>query len=423
MATTTKTFNSSDIWVCPPRVTSIQVEAWGAGGAGGGRTTNGGGGGGGGGQYAKNIALTVTSGNTYTVTVGAQTAVGTGNGATGGNSSFNVTDVIAVGGGGGGGGAGSAEAGGIGGTGGTGTVLHDGGGGGQTTIATDGGGGGGEGGGKSATGGAGGDGTVATGGTGGTGTEGGNGAAGTGVAQGIGVAGTAPGGGGGGSYSTAASENGGAGAAGQVILTYTTPLLEYLVDSFNNNIQNTAQWVLEGPGTPSNQIKFVNNQIEITTDAIANDYFDCGAIELYDLTASSAQLNLVSAGAQLANQDCIPIFLALDGSNELWWDINGGTIASFKKVAGAQATINTATYSSSTHKWLRIREAGGTIFWDYGSDGRTWINFSTLATPFAITALQPGLQGGQFGAAASTTFKYDNFNFTGVSRLALLGMG
>lgn len=59
-------------WLCPPGLTTIQVEAWGGGGGGGGviSTQSAAGGGGGGGNYIKK-SLPVTPGSTYLITVGA----------------------------------------------------------------------------------------------------------------------------------------------------------------------------------------------------------------------------------------------------------------------------------------------------------------------------------------------------------------
>ena len=69
---TTEIFATSTTWVAPSGVTSVDVEAWGGGGAGIGdsgsssnRKT-----GGGGGAYAKKSGISVTPGNSYTVTVG-----------------------------------------------------------------------------------------------------------------------------------------------------------------------------------------------------------------------------------------------------------------------------------------------------------------------------------------------------------------
>lgn len=81
------------LWLCPPGVTSILVEGWGAGGGGGFAA---GCGGGGGGYFA--AIFPVTPGNTYTVTVGDAGASGssTSNSSDGGFSGF-VGDSSATG--------------------------------------------------------------------------------------------------------------------------------------------------------------------------------------------------------------------------------------------------------------------------------------------------------------------------------------
>ena len=66
---TTDTYTSNDTWVAPTGVTYVVVECWGAGGDSG-TSTLGGVAGAGGGAYARK-AMSVTPGNSYTVTVGA----------------------------------------------------------------------------------------------------------------------------------------------------------------------------------------------------------------------------------------------------------------------------------------------------------------------------------------------------------------
>src|SRR3954468_12288300 len=65
--------NPASPWVVPAGVTTVTVECWGAGGGGGGAQTNANGsaaGGGGGGAYSMQV-ITVSGGQSYTVTVGA----------------------------------------------------------------------------------------------------------------------------------------------------------------------------------------------------------------------------------------------------------------------------------------------------------------------------------------------------------------
>ena len=71
-----ETFSSSTTWNAPTGVTSVTVECWGGGGGGGRATGNPAtGGGGAGGSYALK-QVSVTPGNTYTITVGTGGAGG-----------------------------------------------------------------------------------------------------------------------------------------------------------------------------------------------------------------------------------------------------------------------------------------------------------------------------------------------------------
>ena len=103
---TTETFTSSTTWTAPAGVTSVTAEVWGAGGSGASylNVSNGGASGGGGGAYSKKLNISVTPGNSYTVTVGVGgTAVTQGsNGNVGGDSWFSSTGTVLAKGGSGG---------------------------------------------------------------------------------------------------------------------------------------------------------------------------------------------------------------------------------------------------------------------------------------------------------------------------------
>jgi hypothetical protein len=187
---TAGTFN----FVVPTGITSVNVKTWGAGGGGGAAGSSGNGGNGGGGGYI-NSTLTVTPGETLTITIGGGGGGGTshsgGNGGGGGGyssiSRSTTKLVIAAGGAGGGGGGGQNsfwENGGAGGAGGgtsgsDGTASSNAGGGGGATQSA--GGSAGTGGendgsaGSSLTGGAGGDGRSSQGADGSSGDGGSNG--------------------------------------------------------------------------------------------------------------------------------------------------------------------------------------------------------------------------------------------------------
>ncbi|WP_211299952.1 YDG domain-containing protein, partial [Cecembia rubra] len=256
------TLTTSGSWTVPAGVTSITVEAWGAGGAGGAGTISGvnirAGGGGGGGAYTKST-LTVTPSSSITYTIG--------NGEVGSTSrSTNFSTVTANG--GSNGSTGNNGAGGAGGTGGT----RNGGAGAAGVNNTAGGGGGA---------GSGGDGGAASTGTAGTGgisaagenTPGGNGGNG-GVAAG--VAGSFPGGGGGGGRGE--NNPGGGGGNGLIIITYTITCPDFVITSPSNqsitygaNAQFSASVGLSGTFTYQWEIS-TNNGTSFTSLSNAGVY-------------------------------------------------------------------------------------------------------------------------------------------------------
>lgn len=228
-------FTTSGTFTVPAGVTSLTVEAWGAGGKGSTLSTNTAGGGGGGGAYAKKV-ISTTPGTVYTVTVGA----GATTTAAGGDSWFGTsTTVLAKGGNsaadnsllGANGGAGAPTSIGdpgfvfAGGKGANGVVGSYGGGGGSSAGAT-----------------AGNNASSATGAT--APSNGGPGGNGRSASQGNGsVATVLLGGGGGGALRIASgTRTGGAGAAGQVVVSWLAPEI---------NLVGNTNSIVSGDMTPS----------------------------------------------------------------------------------------------------------------------------------------------------------------------------
>lgn len=238
MATQTITASGAGTFVVPSPVTSLIIEAWGAGGGGGGSSSSLAAGGGGGG-YSR-ATISVTPGQTIFYTVGAGGSGATTQGNPGGvswvnpsaNSQPSSNGVVAAG-----GSAGDNNPN-LGGAGSVGTVNFTGGSG-QIAGAPGIGGGGGGGAGSAGNGG---NGVVA--GAGGAGGTPDGGAGGTGVATAPAGAGTAPGGGGGG---TDGSGSGANGANGQVQFTWSggplvsTTLTNESAKSFSR--RDYAEWL------------------------------------------------------------------------------------------------------------------------------------------------------------------------------------
>jgi hypothetical protein len=67
----------------------------------------------------------------------------------------------------------------------------------------------------------------------------------------------------------------------------------------------------------------------------------------------------------------------------LGWRYNAvtGQLSAESQTAFADGAAVTLTYSAIDHVWLRVRESGGTVYWETSGDGFGWTVRRTLATP------------------------------------------
>lgn len=178
-------------------------------------------------------------------------------------------------------------------------------------------------------------------------------------------------------------------------------------DNFDSN-SISSLWTVGGYTSPV----FANQQLQMTIAASSTAITGMQSISNYDLTGAACSIQVVDAGPQsFSGWTVIPIFILLDFSNELYFQIENGFIQAFVDVAGIPTALQTATYVSATHQFLRIREQSGTIYWDTSADGMSWTNFTSLANPFSITALYMSFLA-ETGSTNTVpmTAKLDNFN-------------
>jgi trimeric autotransporter adhesin len=320
-----KIFNANATGVVTPSgVTSITVDGWGGGGGGSNFTTTGSGGGGG--AY-KTATISLTTNQSFNVTVGAAgTAAPAGVGANGGNggtSSLSIGSFSVLGGSGGGNATGGA--------GGVGTGGFAGGAGAAGIASASGGGGG-----SAGKTGAGGAGSGTTGGTAGTGTGGANGANGVTVAI-AGIAGTQPGSGGSGAGGNLVA--GGAGGAGRIVLTYTCPSYTLTSTSVANACAGVAP------------VATLNGNLPLGTYTIT--YAISGATTL---TAQTASVTVSSAGTISFN---LPTSLSA-GSNTLTINSISSGSSNFNCIT-TTTTFNTGAFTVYSNPVASISPTSPTL--------------------------------------------------------------
>jgi trimeric autotransporter adhesin len=79
--------------------------------------------------------------------------------------------------------------------------------------------------------------------------------------------------------------------------------------------------------------------------------------------------------------------------------------ATYTDSGGTQHTIGSGTWTPGfgTPAWLRIRESGGTTYFDYSSDGMTWTNLCSIADPIVSDAVGLQIYAGYYGTETAET--------------------
>lgn len=179
-----------------------------------------------------------------------------------------------------------------------------------------------------------------------------------------------------------------------------------LYDNFNDNSIDATKW-----GSFGATVSETSSQLQLTS-TLAGDYKGLYSQESWDLTDSEISCELVNAGNQaLASWQVIPVLAQLDASNQLYWLIQANTMYAVKVVAGVTTNVYSVAYSSTTHKYLKIRERFSKVYYEFSTDGEVWTTAHTMNTPFDVGSASLQMQAGTYAVEGSTTTAiFDNFN-------------
>ncbi len=190
-----------------------------------------------------------------------------------------------------------------------------------------------------------------------------------------------------------------------------------IIDTFQDQfLENTINptWTTSNSGDPT-QVLMQNNRLEITHSANAQ-YNSLQSVSTYDLTGSSVSVQIINRGDQSISSHEVILGAYLDSSNIVWLTFNVNTLSAYKRVAGVQVQVgSSAALNPTLMRFIRMRESAGTIFYEYSSSGAVgdWTQLTSVANPFAVTALVFYCQSGCYNVESVGSFGwFNNFNFT-----------
>ncbi|MEU0912126.1 chitosanase [Streptomyces althioticus] len=196
----------------------------------------------------------------------------------------------------------------------------------------------------------------------------------------------------------------------------TEKLLSTLQDNFDDNVLSTTLWTESYPTTGATAPTEVGGRARVPC---FTDYSAYLSNAEYKLAGSHALVRVYppekGTGTDVYASMAIESASAPEGTtlsimvntgtgnirfshNTDYWDNNAVSIA----------------YNATSHAWVRIREASGTVYWETSPDGITWTSRRTMATPAWVasaTDMSVSLSSHR-NAGTANYAEFDNFNVT-----------
>lgn len=197
------------------------------------------------------------------------------------------------------------------------------------------------------------------------------------------------------------------------LVEYAVAKVETLVETFNDNVIDTELW--NEYETSGGVVEETNQEGHETLAANTNgSWAGYHSKRLYDLTDSSIFMQIVSATTgnswldlNISNEP-IPIV-----DNFLAIGVNVGTqrLEVVEEIEGEDTVLTDIAYNPSTMKWVRIRESGGTIYWEYSADCVNWTTLHSATSIVPVSNIYVVIDDYEYDALSTpNTHIVDNVN-------------
>lgn len=198
--------------------------------------------------------------------------------------------------------------------------------------------------------------------------------------------------------------------------------MDTLTDNFNDNSLSGSKWFSYTGG--SSTLSETNSRLEcaLPSSAGSSDVAGISNQSPKDFTNSYALVKITQAVSASTNANqAMHVYPDAAGAgdaavNSVLWFIEAGTLYARKYVSSVATNLYTVAFNSSTHKYWRIREASGVIYWDTSSDGINWTNRASNNPGLAWTSSNVDLECKCYKAETNPgTGIFDNFNLGNVA--------
>lgn len=173
-----------------------------------------------------------------------------------------------------------------------------------------------------------------------------------------------------------------------------------LTDDFNDGVVNTTKW------TPSGSVRESSGRAVVPAEP---SYPSLTSKQQYDLTGSHVLAEVPAVAGGVTSETYMTLTTSEGNSVAI---IKSGLNLLFRsEVAGRVENPGAVVYNASVHRWWRIREAAGRVYWETSADGITWVTRRSASLGVKLSSVSVKLRAGYWGLEiAPTPAQFDNLN-------------
>ena len=185
-------------------------------------------------------------------------------------------------------------------------------------------------------------------------------------------------------------------------------------DDFNDNTISGSIWSVgsvDGDlGTVS--VAETGGQLRITPASSGTSISGYVTTSAYNFAGHAASVQMITPVTQVNSVDSGTELAIGNGAegNKIRWVYENGLLIAQKVTGGSYTSVGNLTYDASAHAYWRIRESGGTTYWDTSANGANWTTRFASANAFSYAAVKISLDAVAISATGSNgTAVFDNF--------------
>jgi hypothetical protein len=206
--------------------------------------------------------------------------------------------------------------------------------------------------------------------------------------------------------------------------TYVAPQTEttLLEDDFNDNSLNLAKWSSNNlfSGFTDSTVQTLETNLRLQIGGLfsgqdGSHYNGLRSAAAFNFTGGYSYVELVQGPVSTTKADAM-FTVGIDPGNYYRIYVEQGVLICQARIGGTKRTLFTTAYSSSAHRWWRIRhdQATGRVVFETASDAASWVTqysepWNTAAVPLSSVMFELKAGTWQPEPVAPGTVVFDNF--------------